>query len=187
MDLILLRHTRPRGAEGLCYGRTDLALAPCFQANAARLERDLPRFARVLTSPLSRCRRLARALAAARGVALSVDERLVEMDFGAWEGQRWDAIPRAELDVWAADIEGARPHGGERVADMAARARAALQEAASQVATRGPVLVVAHAGIVKSALALSHGPAGWHAELGFGDWLGFDVALRPVDWAMPEA
>lgn len=178
MALILLRHTRPVGAEGLCYGRSDLPLAECFAAHAARLASELPPFARVLSSPLSRCLQLAQHLSAARGVALDTDPRLIEMDFGRWEGQRWDAIARHELDAWAADIEGANPHGGERVAELAARSRAALHDAA-----RGPVpaLVVTHAGVIKAALAQSRGMAGWHQELRFGQWLRLDTRLSPQD------
>jgi len=168
MALILLRHTRPEGAEGLCYGRTDLPLADDFAAEAARLARDLPPFTRILSSPLGRCLRLAQALAAARARPLSIDPRLAEMDFGRWEGQRWDAIARAELDLWAADLTGARPHGGESVAELAARSRAALNAALSGPV---PVLVVCHAGVIKAALAAGQGAAGWRAQPGYGSWL----------------
>lgn len=168
MALILIRHTRPEGAEGLCYGRTDLALAEGFEAEAARLAAELPAAVRLVTSPLSRCARLAAWLGAARGLAVETDPRLAEMDFGAWEGRAWAAIPRGELDAWAADLTGARPHGGETVAELAARARAALAEAAA-----GPVpaLVVTHAGIIKAALADRRGPQGWQAQVAFGGWL----------------
>lgn len=168
MALILLRHTRPRGAEGLCYGRTDLDLDDGFADHAARLADGLPPVVRILSSPLSRCLRLAQALAAARGLGVAVDPRLAEMDFGTWEGREWSAIPQADLDAWAADLLGARPHSGEAVADLGARARAALTDAA-----RGPVpaLVVTHAGVIKSALAAARGPAGWHAQVEFGAWI----------------
>lgn len=169
MALILLRHTRPEGAEGLCYGRTDLALAPEFEAEAARLAQELPPVARILSSPLSRCLRLAQALAGARALPLHIDDRLAEMDFGAWEKRPWAAIPRAELDAWAADLTGARPHGGETVAELAARSRAALAEA------QPPALVVTHAGVIKAALVASRGAAGWQAAIPFGGW----VALNP--------
>jgi len=172
MALILLRHTRPEGAEGLCYGRTDLPLAADFEAEAARLARNLPPFARILTSPLSRCLRLAEALAVARARPLSVDARLAEMDFGRWEGQAWAAIARSELDAWAADLTGARPHGGETVAEMAARSRAALRAA---MAGPVPALVVSHAGIIKAALAAGQGAQGWKAQPGFGTWLELDA------------
>jgi len=167
MVLILLRHTRPAAAEGLCYGRTDLPLAKCFTEAAATLARDLPPFRRILTSPLLRCRLLARTLATARAVPLSVDPRLVEMDFGTWEGRRWSELPRAELDVWAADLLDACPHGGERVAELAERTAHALTEA-----RQGPVpaLLVTHAGVIKAALAAQEGPSGWEAEIAFGTW-----------------
>jgi len=167
MSLILLRHTRPVGADGLCYGRSDLRLEADFDTEAERLARALPSFTRILSSPLSRCLRLARALSVARDRPLAVDERLIEMDFGRWEGQRWAAIARAELDAWAHDLEGARPHGGETVAELAARSRAALHEAMTGPV---PVLVVSHAGVIKSALAAGQGASGWKAEVGFGEW-----------------
>jgi alpha-ribazole phosphatase len=99
---------------------------------------------------------------------LTTDPRLAEMDFGAWEGRPWAAIPRRELDAWAADLTGARPHGGESVADLSARALAALRDAA-----QGPVpaLVVTHAGVIKAAMAQARGPAGWQAQVDFGGWL----------------
>ncbi|MGY6412047.1 MAG: alpha-ribazole phosphatase [Alkalilacustris sp.] len=167
MAVILVRHTRPAVAEGTCYGRTDLALAPCFAAEAARLVEALPPVRRVVTSPLSRCSRLAGAIAGARGVVLETDPRLIEMDFGRWEGQPWDAIPRAELDAWAADLLHARPHGGETVAELAARAWAALEDIA-----RGPrpALAVTHAGVIKAARAARQGKAAWHGTLPFGGW-----------------
>ena len=129
----------------------------------------LPPVARVVTSPRRRCRLLAEAIAAARGLELGEDARLAEMDFGAWEGRRWDALPRAELDAWAADFEGARPHGGESVAMLAARVGAAL--AAAEPADP-PVLWVTHSGVVRAACALA-GVAG-----GLGD----GARLRRRGW-----
>lgn len=173
MALILLRHTRPEAAEGLCYGRSDLPLAADFALESARLARELPPFTRILSSPLSRCLRLAQALADSRDCPLSIDPRLVEMDFGRWEGQRWDAIARQELDAWAADLTGARPHGGETVAELAARVTAALADARS-----GPVpaLVVCHAGVIKAALVAGQGQSAWQAQHDFGSWVALNDA-----------
>jgi alpha-ribazole phosphatase len=168
MPVILLRHTRPAVAEGTCYGRSDLALAQDFGAALAGILRDLPEVARVVTSPLTRCRRLAEAIAAERGLGLVADDRLREMDFGSWEGRAWAAIPRADLDAWAADFHGARPHGGESVAMLAARVGAALTETP---ASRPPVLWVAHSGIARAAAALTGRDPGWETDLAFGAWL----------------
>ena len=42
MELILVRHTRPLVAGNVCYGATDLALAPTFEEEAARVVAALP-------------------------------------------------------------------------------------------------------------------------------------------------
>lgn len=168
MALILLRHTRPADCEGLCYGRSDLALGPGFEADAAEVLRGLPRIGSVWSSPLGRCLRLAERVAAARGLGVAVDARISEMDFGAWERKAWSGIARAELDAWAADFHGARPHGGESVAMLAGRVGAALEDACG---APGPVLWVTHAGVAKAACALTGRRAGWDTRLGFGEWL----------------
>jgi alpha-ribazole phosphatase len=45
----------------------------------------------------------------------------MEMDFGSWEGVRWDAVPRGELDAWADDVWHYRPGGAESAALVAER------------------------------------------------------------------
>jgi len=165
MGLILLRHTRPVGSEGVCYGVTDLPPGPDLTNEARRLVAQLPVAGRVVSSPLARCLRLAEALAEARGLALSVDPRLRELDFGRWEGLRWDAVPRGDLDAWAADLTGARPHGGETVDEMAARVSAALAEAG------GGALIVTHMGPIRAALRRAGRPGAWEAKLAFGHWV----------------
>lgn len=170
--MILLRHTRPAVADGVCYGRTDLALADDFEAALAAILAGLPPVVAVVTSPLSRCRRLAAGIAAARGIGLAEDPRLVEMDFGSWEGLPWAALPRDELDAWSANFHHARPHGGESVAMLADRVAAALAEVPVGPA---PTLWVAHAGVARAAAALTGAAGGWDTRLGFGRWLDLRV------------
>lgn len=163
--MILLRHTRPIGAEGLCYGRSDLLPGPDLADETRRLAASLPPLARIISSPLTRCRLLAEGLSQALSLPLSTDARLAEMDFGAWEGRPWAEVPRTELDEWAADLLNARPHGGESVAELAARVQAAL---ADLRAGPGRALVVTHAGVIKAALSARQGMAGWEAQIAFG-------------------
>ena len=77
----------------------------------------------IWTSPAQRCRVVAEALGLNRRVQCSpvVDDRLQELDFGEWEGVAWDAVPRAALDTWAADLRGFAPPGGETGAALVAR------------------------------------------------------------------
>jgi len=152
----------------MCYGRTDLDLDDGFEAALATILRDLPPVSAITTSPLGRCRKLAERLAAARDLSLVEDPRLMEMDFGSWEGLAWSDVPRAELDAWAADFRHARPHGGESVAMLEARVAAALADAAAR---RPPTLWVAHSGVARAAAALTGRPEGWETQLAFGRWL----------------
>ena len=165
MPVILVRHTRPAVPEGVCYGVTDLHLAPTFDDEAAAVLAALPPAERLVSSPLRRCRRLAERIGDARGIAPVFDERLREFDFGTWEGVPWDAIPRSELDAWAADFFHARPHGGECVRMLHERVGAAIADYRRSGASH---VVVTHAGVIKAALARTGHPDGWKAVVGFG-------------------
>ena len=87
-----------------------------------------------------------------------IDERLVEMDFGRWEGLHWDAVPRAELDAWAADVAGYAPPGGESPLMLQRRALTFVAGLAVPEA-----VVVTHAGVIRTLLAHWWGlpPAAW--------------------------
>ena len=169
MALILVRHTRPAVAEGVCYGVTDLDLAPTFKDEAARVLAALPSAERLVTSPLRRCRRLADRIGAARALLPIIDERLREMDFGAWEGVPWASVPRAELDAWAADFLHARPHGGESVHRLHERTEAAL---ADYRQTGLSHIIVTHAGIIKAARVTKWRSGGWKRTVDFGEVIG---------------
>ena len=165
MALILVRHTRPLVADGVCYGATDLDLAPTFDDEAACVVAALPPVERLVTSPLGRCRRLAERIGAAQSLVPVVDARLRELDFGRWEGMPWDAIPRAELDAWAADFLHARPHGGESVHMLYERSRSAI---ADYRATDLSHIVVTHAGVIKAVRAEDRYPNAWKSNVAFG-------------------
>jgi alpha-ribazole phosphatase len=163
--VILLRHPRPRGGEGVCYGSTDLPVELPLAPSVAELSASLPTIERIVTSPLRRARAVAEPLAGLRRVPLHVDPRVRELDFGRWEGLDWDAVPRAELDAWASDLLHARPHGGESVAMLAVRVDQALAELGDGT------LVITHMGVIRAALARAGHPDPWQARLEFGAWL----------------
>jgi alpha-ribazole phosphatase len=148
MRLYLVRHLPPLVDAGVCYGRTDLATDPAAQALALPALRAALPDAPIYSSPLQRCAVLANAL----GSPVTFDARLAELDFGAWEMQRWDAIPRAEIDAWAADVTFYRPGGGESVADMAARIAGFCGDVDVPEA-----IVICHAGAIRLCMAYRDG------------------------------
>jgi alpha-ribazole phosphatase len=118
-----VRHPAPLIGSGICYGRLDLPLHP--DADIAGMAHDplLAGSKQVWTSSARRCRELADRIAEALSVPLSADLRLLELDFGEWEGKPWDDISRAALDRWAVDPLGFRAPGGESGAELVARVR----------------------------------------------------------------
>jgi alpha-ribazole phosphatase len=166
MDLILLRHFEPLVEAGVCYGRSDIPARVPDTAELDGLAAALPAgIAAVAASPLARCRSLAEPLARRLGLPLAIDPRLAEIDFGRWEMRRWDDIPRAEIDAWAADVTGARPHGGESVADMTARVRGFITE---RRGGPGPLLIVTHLGVVRCLRAILGTAGAFEHRLAFG-------------------
>lgn len=144
----LVRHPRPRVAPGTCYGRTDLDLHPDAAAQIEAAVHLLRSFApaHIWSSPARRCAAMAAALSHALHAPIHTDARLLELDFGAWEGQAWDDIPRDALDLWAADPLAFAPPGGESGANLVAR----ITEFHQHIESRGtPCIVVAHAGPLK--------------------------------------
>jgi alpha-ribazole phosphatase len=152
----LLRHPKPAIAPGLCYGRSDLGLAPEGHAAIAPIVADLAHFAptAIFTSPALRCRLLADAIGAAHHLAPRIDPLLHEIDFGSWEGRAWDDIPRADLDRWAADPFGFAPPGGESGAAVLAR----VSTFATQLRdSEGTIVIVSHGGPLKLLIPLLRG------------------------------
>lgn len=152
----LVRHAQPLIASGVCYGATDVAADPeATEASALVLAQQLPHGARLMSSPLRRCAQLAQALQRLRPDLLaSSDARLVEMDFGCWEGWRWDDIPKPAIDAWTARFGDWRFGGRESVQELLDRVAGLWAEAC---ATTGPVAWITHAGVIRAALLLSQG------------------------------
>ncbi|AEG92740.1 histidine phosphatase family protein [Ramlibacter tataouinensis] len=176
MKLWLVRHARPIVQEGICYGATDLPADPQATLEAARaLAAALPTGLAVRCSPLRRCLQLAQALHALRpDLAHETDARLAEMDFGTWEGQRWDAIGRTAFEAWMADFARHRCGGGESVAVLMARVGQAMAEVR---AGHRDVLWISHAGVVRAARMLARGvPAPAQASDWPADGVGFGAA-----------
>ena len=165
MALILLRHTTPQVLPGTCYGQLDLPLADTFETEAQSVLETVPEISTIIASPLIRCRTLAERIAQDRALSVTLEPRIIEMDFGSWEGKTWSDIPRPELDQWAGDFMHARPHGGESVAMLTARVQACLQDLTTH---SDPVLVVTHAGVIKAARATDATADSYATQIEFG-------------------
>lgn len=152
---VLIRHTTPDIAPGICYGRANIGLAHTFEAEAAQVLQALPAgISAIYSSPLERCARLAAYLAAhLPGVALHYVPALQEMHFGHWELQPWDAIDQEALHAWMNHYVSHAVPGGESFALLYQRVcrwyhthQMWLQQAA----------IVTHAGPIRCILSWLH-------------------------------
>ncbi|MCB9611914.1 MAG: histidine phosphatase family protein [Sandaracinus sp.] len=163
MALIAIRHA-PTHAEGLCVGRYDVATkVPHEDAARTILERWSGAPADFAwSSPLSRCAEPAHLVAHAWSRPHRVDERVLELAYGAWEGRAWSDLQREDgerLRAWMDAWTEAAPPEGESVAALEARVRAWWQTLPS-----GRHLLVAHAGVVRALRVIVRG-ATWEEAM----------------------
>lgn len=155
MTLVLVRHGEtPANAQRLLVGRMDPPLTERGEAQARALAAavgGVGEAGEVVVSPLGR----ARQTAAAFGVPVRVDERWIEVDFGELDGRPVTEAWSPLWERWRADAEFAPP-GGESLAAVGRRVRAACEEL-RQDAAAGDVVVVTHVGPIKAAVAWALG------------------------------
>lgn len=182
MKLGLVRHAETTAVAGSCYGCTDVGVPPeATRAIAERIAPALPSDIELVCSPLQRCATLAQAIASLRPeLALRVDARIAEMDFGNWEGRAWSSIERAELDAWTRAFADARPGGtGESTRQFMRRVGEAFDD---WRAAGRDALWVTHAGVIRAVWALHDGlrcverADQWPSRpIAFGEWIVVEI------------
>lgn len=164
--VILVRHGRTSAnAAGVLAGRSaGVRLDAAGRQQAARAGERLAQvpLARIVTSPMTRCRETARAVVAAQPAGgdaeVRVERALTECDYGDWTGR-----PIAELakeDLW--QVVQRQPAavtfpGGESMIGMQNRAVAAVRRLDAELeAAHGHGAIwaaVSHGDVIKSLLA----------------------------------
>ncbi|MNQ25467.1 putative phosphoserine phosphatase 2 [compost metagenome] len=148
MEVYLVRHTETVCEKGICYGQSDVALLEPYQEQFDLIKSQIPLGATVYSSPLIRCVELARYISE---TAINTDSRLMEMDFGDWEMTNWDAIPSDDFTPWMNDFVNVRVPNGEAFTDLFARVVDFLENELEKN-TAKPIVIVAHAGVIRSIL-----------------------------------
>jgi broad specificity phosphatase PhoE len=154
--VLLIRHGPTEwNASGRIQGHADPGLSAHGRAAVRGWRLPAPwTEARVLSSPLRRARETATMLT---GRAPIVDDRLIEMDWGWWQGRRLAELrAQAPAPVAANEARGLdfRPPDGESPREVARRLQALLAELADDPQ---PVVAVCHKGVIRAALVLATG------------------------------
>jgi len=159
--LILLRHGRTTSnAGGTLAGHQPTELDESGRAQSVAVGQRLAAagvpLATVVTSPLIRCRQTVEL--ALPGAVPEIEPRLIECGYGDWEGQPLKSLAKQPLwQVVQAHPSAARFPGGESMAEVSARAVAAVRDWDARVsAQHGPEavwLACSHGDVIKSIVA----------------------------------
>jgi broad specificity phosphatase PhoE len=146
--LALMRHADTAwSVAGRIQGRTDVPILPRTSIALPQRCRGM----RVIASPLGRCVQTAALL----GLSYETDPRLMEMHWGAWEGQTLAQLREhpgmKENEARGLDF---RPEGGESPRDVLARVQTWLREVANDGRA---TLAVTHRGVIRVVFAQASG------------------------------
>jgi ribonuclease H / adenosylcobalamin/alpha-ribazole phosphatase len=157
---LLLRHGQTElSVERRYSGRGNPALTDLGRRQAEAAARYLGEkggIGAVVTSPLQRAYDTAAAAAKALGLDVSVDDDLIETDFGAWEGLTFTEAAQRDPELhgrWLRDTSVSPPEGEsfDAAAERVGRARARIiAEHAGET-----VLVVSHVTPIKTMLRMA--------------------------------
>lgn len=145
MEIHVIRHTPVSVAKNTCYGRLAVPLADSFVADVEAYQEKLhSHYDALYSSPARRCTALAEALNLGK---ISTDDCLLELDFGDWEGKKWNAIDQQRLQRWMDDFVNQAPENGESLTHMFSRISTFM--ALLRKTKHEKVLIVTHAGVIR--------------------------------------
>lgn len=150
--IYLIRHGETdRNRTHLLQGRSDVPLNKTGIQQARDAAQFLKKrgigFSRVFSSPLFRAVETAKIVAP--GVTPTLDDRLLEMDYGPYEGMDL-AHPAPEIAAFFRDfVHSPAPEGMEQLSKVTARVGAFLEEIRE---LRGNILISTHAIAMKGGL-----------------------------------
>ena len=169
-EIYFVRHGETdSNIRGLLHGRTDVPLTPLGRRQAGLVARRLAQlntFQALYTSPLQRAATTAAAIAAELGLRPAIVPDLAEFNFGEFEGITLGELQSRHPDIFRRigdlnDHDFRFPHGESR-REFHQRVRSVVEEVAGRHGSER-VVVVAHGGVIGSAVAQLNGgdPNDW--------------------------
>ena len=156
----MIRHGETAlNVKGCYYGRTDAVLSEKGISQARNLKEILKEvsFDYIVASPLVRAYNTAQIVMEEREQEIFGDRRLMEQDFGIFEGMTYKEIQNTypkELDAWNEEFSTYRIPKGESFADVRSRAEDFFRDIPSGRESKGEkMLIVAHKGTLGHLLA----------------------------------
>ena len=159
---ILIRHGESlSNREGRVQGQADVKLSDTGRQQATAVaswcksQSFQKKSCELWSSPLCRARETADVIGAAIGLSAQIEDKLVELNAGVFQGHLWDDLAdRFPEDVaqWRSGDVNFQIPGGESRRQLAERGRHALQSLSCRPVDS--MVIVAHGGVLTAALGL---------------------------------
>lgn len=155
-SVLFMRHAETTGnTEFRLAGQRDYPLTLAGEAQSKLAAEALVAWRpdRIFTSSLERTRCIGEPAAQELGIVSTIDDRIIELGFGEWEGYRLDDLPALGRPYpWQRGEDGLSlpSPGGERYEDAIARAK---DFACSVASLEGKTACVSHGGFIRALFA----------------------------------
>ncbi|SIO11858.1 histidine phosphatase family protein [Halodesulfovibrio marinisediminis] len=157
----LIRHGETILPKGICIGQKDVPLAE--KGITSIMQNTLPKLRafqleqpRIIASPLQRTMKTAQILATEYGVDVTPEPNILEINMGEWDGLSFNFIKTNWPEAYklrGVDFTHFRPPEGESFFDVQQRA---LKAVLPLCQLTEPVLLVTHAGVIRTLLCLAN-------------------------------
>ena len=148
MELFVIRHTEVQNPNNLCYGNYDISLKPNYEHKSKIFFENLPNdLDQIYSSPSKRCTDLLDL----HNLNFNIHNDLRELDFGDWEGKKWDDIDQTHLNYWMEDYVNRSPKNGEKMIDLYKRSIEFTYKIVELDLQK--ILLVTHAGVIRSLIS----------------------------------
>lgn len=154
-QIVLVRHAESEANVAAAWqGRGNAALSDKGKSQVEALARrvDGHEYGVVVSSPLDRAYETATAFTPSP----EVEDDLIEIDLGNWEGVAFDVVAEKDGVLLRSIYNGVDERFGEigeKISEVAARAWAVVDRLAERVGPDGTAVVVSHGGVIDSLIA----------------------------------
>jgi probable phosphomutase (TIGR03848 family) len=138
--------------EGIGLSKDGIAQVNKLTASFENLKID-----RIISSPMQRCLETVEGIARSKRKRISIDERLIEMNYGSWSGKKLSKLSRMkEWKVIQTKPSAFRFPQGESFKELEERIESLLKDL-SRKYPKETILIITHGDIVKIAASLTVG------------------------------
>jgi alpha-ribazole phosphatase len=152
-EILLIRHTTPEIDSNTCYGISDINVNGSFKSEYTKIIAAIDDFDPecVFSSPLIRCKKLAQTIYPDK--AITIDNRLMEMNMGEWEMKNWSTIEKSAIEHWSTDFVHISPPNGECFNDLYERTVNFWDDIINSKTVQKKAAIITHSGVIRCLLS----------------------------------